>query len=263
MDNNSKISKEYVEVSMEFTKRFSSTSENRQRNHGHVSKLKEQMKHSLKNFPPININKLTNHIIDGQHRLEAFQNLVKSGELPIDSTISVMYSNMPEEEEREAVINANTNSKNWSLDDFMKSFAEVNAEYKKLENWGRNHSLCYDERSRKIKFRYAAAILKRQNCTKILKNGEFFISKEDEIKGEEMHSELVEILAVLKKRENGAFIESIVLSWTDVRTLHPFKEWLKELKLKKATIDKKPFSNKKDWDLIFSIVSTAINIKNK
>lgn len=256
-----KTKNEYVDVSIEFAKRFKSTTENRMVNHGHVNRLKEQMRTALANFPPVNINKRTNNIIDGQHRISAFRLLLNEGELPTDTKLSVMYTDMTEEDERLAIINANCNSKNWSLDDFMKSYAVVNLEYKKLEEWAKNHSLCFD--GKKAKFRYAAAILKRQNCTKMLKDGSFLISTEDFKIGEQIHSELIEVLGVLGKNEKGAYIESVVLSWSDVRELHSFKEWLKELRLKKLSINKKPYSNKKDWDSIFSIVSTAINIKSK
>jgi hypothetical protein len=255
---------QYLDVSREFTNRFKSTTENRHVNHSHVSRLKEQMITSFKNFPPVNVNKRTNNIIDGQHRLAAFQKLIDDGLLSIETKLPIMYTDMSEEDERLAIINANCNSKNWSLDDFMKSYAVDNIEYKKLEEWAKTHDLCFDGRNgKKAKFRYAAAILKSQNCSKMLKDGSFYISNDDYKNGEEIHSELVEIIDVLGKPVNGNFIESIALSWSDVRNLHSFKEWLRELKIKKPSINKKPFSNKKDWDFIFSIVSTAINIKNK
>jgi hypothetical protein len=254
-----KTSNEYLDVTREFTNRFKSTSENRLINHSHVAKIKEQMKNSLSNFPPININRQTNNIIDGQHRLKAFQKLIDEGTLPIDAKLAVMYSNMAEEVEREAIINANTNSKNWSLDDYMSSYAFDNIEYRKLDEWAQTHTLCFD--GKKTKFRYAAAMLKRQNCTKQLKDGTFNILPDDYIKGEEIHDELIEILSILEKPLNGNFIESITLAWANIRQLHTFKDWLRELKLKKVIINKKPFANKKDWDIIFSMLSTSITLK--
>ena len=255
------IGNEYLNATREFTNRFKSTKENRQINHGHVSKIKEMMILHFKNFPPISVNKRTHHIVDGQHRLEAYQKLVDSGEFSSETTIPVMYCDIPEDEEHIAIIDANTTSKNWSLDDFMVSYAVENPEYKKLDVWAKSHSLCHD--GKKSKFRYAAAILKGENSVKTLKSGKFCITNEDYKNVEAIHSELIEILEVLNKPDNGSFIESIALSWSKVRTLHPFKTWLKELKAKKYTLAKKPFSNKKDWDNIFSTISTAINIKTK
>lgn len=257
MEQNS--NKEYVDVSREFTSRFKRTQENRLLKPLNIKVLKEQMKTSLKNFPPVHINKLTNNIIDGQHRIEAFQQLIDEGGLPIDTKLSVMYTDIPEEKEKEAIINANKHKTSWSLEDYIRSHRD-NPEYKKLEEWSKNHSLCFD--GKKTKVRYAGAILKRQNCTNMLKEGSFFISNEDLIKGEEIHDELVKILAILKKDIKGNFIESIALSWHDIRKLHSFKEWLTALKRKRPTIDKKNYSSKKDWDSIFSTVSTSINLKN-
>lgn len=252
---------EFVYVSREFTNRFKSTTENRMVNHGHLSRLKQQMEISLHTFPPVTINKQTNHIIDGQHRISAFQKLVDEGKLTINAKLPVMYANMTEEDEQEAIINANTNSKNWSLDDFMLAYSHENAEYKKLESWAKAHTLCFD--GKKTKYRYAAAILKQQNCAKLLKDGSFSISNDDLKNGEKIHGELVELLAALKKPTNGNYIEGLTLAWSSVRSLHPFKEWLKEVRNKKNAINKKPFANKKDWGDIFSLVSTAINVKNR
>lgn len=259
MNNNTK--NEFVDVTREFTARFTSTSENRLINHAHVSKIKEQMLEYFNNFPPININKQTMHVIDGQHRLKAFQKLIDDGLLPAETKIPVMYSSMPEDIEREAIINANTNSKNWSIDDYMVSYAYDNIEYRRLDEWAKAHTLTFD--GKKSKFRYAAAMLKRKSCLSILKNGEFKITDDDLRMGELIHSELLEILNVLNKPLNGNYIEAITIAWASVRHLHSFKDWMRELKLKKLIIGKKPYQNKKDWDNIFSILNTGINLKNK
>lgn len=131
-------------VSRDETKQFHSNSENRVINHGHVNKIKEQLRTSLNYFPPITINAVTNNIIDGQHRLKAFQKLVDDGELSSDSKIPVMYVTIPVVKEKEAIINANTNSKNWSLDDYIASYAKSNSDYRKLDEWCANHALTID-----------------------------------------------------------------------------------------------------------------------
>ena len=111
-------------VSRHETSEFNSNSENRVINHGHVNRIKGQMKISLNVMQPITINEITKNTIDGQHRLKAFQKLVDDGELPIDSKLSVMYVKINPSDEKEAIINANTNSKNWSLDDYIASYAK-------------------------------------------------------------------------------------------------------------------------------------------
>lgn len=243
------------------TNEFNSNSENRVINRGHVNRIKEQMKTSLNRFPAITINEVTKNIVDGQHRLKAFQKLVDEGELPSDSKLLVMFINIPTEEEKEAIIDANTNSKTWSLDDFIASYAKNNSDYKKLDEWCSNHALTIDGNKRK--YRYGAAILKGCACSKQLRDGSFQITYEDLKNGETIHSELIEIIDILGKPNKGNFIEYMSVSWCQVRNLHPFKEWLKELKTKKNSLVKKPFSNKQDWDNIFSILHRAIDIKSE
>lgn len=243
------------------TNEFNSNSENRKINHGHVNKIKEQMRTSLNVMPPITINGLTKNIIDGQHRLKAFQTLIDNGELPSDSKLPVMFVEISTDYEKEAIINANTNSKNWSLDDYIASYAKCSSDYKQLEEWCGNHALTID--GNKKKYRYGAAILKGEACSKQLKDGTFRLTLEDFSRGELVHTELIEIIDILGKPNKGNFIEYMAVSWCQVRNLHPFKEWLKELKTKKNTLTKKPFSNKQDWDSIFSILHRAIDIKSE
>ncbi len=248
-------------VSRKETIMFNSNSQNRVINHGHVSKIKEQMRMSLDRMPPITINDITQNVIDGQHRLKAFQKLIDDGELPANSTIDVKFVSIPEDEEKEAIINANTNSKNWSLDDYIASYAKTNSDYKLLDEWCSNRALTID--GNKKKYRYGAAILKGVACSKQLKDGTFHLTLDDFSRGEIVHTELLEIIDVLGKPVKGNYIEYMSVSWCQVRHLHPFKEWLKELKTKKGTLTKKPFSNKQDWDNIFSILHRAIDVKSE
>jgi hypothetical protein len=129
-----------------------------------------------------------------------------------------------------------------------------------LDEWCSEHSLTLDGNKRK--YRYGASILKGRACSKELKDGSFNITEDDLTNGELIHSELIEIIDVLGKPVKGNYIEYMAVSWCQVRALHTFKEWLKEIKTKKNTLVKKPFSNKKDWDQIFSSLHRAIDIKN-
>lgn len=250
-----------MNVNREFTKAFVNNTENRVINHGHVNKIKEQMRTSLEVMPALTINQITNHIIDGQHRLRAFQSLVDDGTLPINATYPVMFVTISEDEEKNAIVNANTNSKNWSLDDYIASYGKSNLAYKKLNEWCINHTLCVE--GQKSKFRYGAAMLKGIACSKSLKDGSFTLYNEDLERGELIHAELFEIVRALNLPTKGSFYEYLAVSWFQVREWHTFKEWLKELKIKKSVILKKSYSNKKDWDIIFSSLHRAIDIKNK
>ena len=161
-------------VSRDETNEFNSNSENRVINHGHVNKIKEQMKTSLNVMPPITINDITKNIIDGQHRLKAFQKLVDDGELPLDSRLPVMFVTISTDFEKEAIINANTNSKNWSLDDYIASYAKSNHIYKQLDEWCSNHALTVDGNKKKISL--WCINFERSCLFQAIKRGFFFIN---------------------------------------------------------------------------------------
>lgn len=249
-----------IEVSREFTNGFIFNSENRTINDKHVLCLQEQMKTSFEMFPAITVNQITRHVIDGQHRLTAYQNLVDSGEIPPNTTLKVMLVEMPLEKEKDAIRNANTNSKNWILEDYIISEAKKNINYEKLINWCSNHVLCVD--GTKKKYRYGAAILKGMGCRHLLLSGTFTLSDEELLKGEIIHNELLEIVRLLEKPLKGCFYESLASSWYQMRHLHELKVWLKEMKRKKNILQKKPFASKADWDTIFSVIHREIDVKN-
>lgn len=244
------------------SKHFGLNQQNRAYNHAHLEKIKKQCETSLEAMPPITINTLTGHIIDGQHRLKAYQALIENNKLPRNSRIKVMYVEIPEDEEKQAIIDANTNSKNWSLDDYIASYAKAGIEcYVVLDNWCKSHVLTSD--NGKSKFRYGAAIIAGKRCQKELKEGNFTFTEEDLEKAENVHAEMLEIVQVFNLQGKGSWIESLAASWYAVREMHDFKAWLKELKAKKQRLMKLPKSNSRDWDSIFSQVHLAIDKKNE
>lgn len=257
-------------VNYEDSLKFGKNQENRAFNHGHLQKLKAQMLNSFSIIPPITVNTVTNHLIDGQHRLKAYQILVNDGQLPQDSKIKVMYVEIPVEYEKQAIVDANTNSKNWSLDDYIASYVKAGiVSYKKLEEWCDSHSLCCNfakqkesgDIGKKYSYRYAAAILKGKNCANDLKSAVFTITDDDLTIGNEVHAEMVEICDLLKLKGNGSWLESLAISWHEIRKQHDFKTWMKEFKSKKARYLKMPTDSKKEWDAIFAQAHMAIDKK--
>lgn len=147
---------------------FGKNQNNRNFNHGQLQNIKKQWLQSTEVIPPITVNVVTNNIIDGQHRWRAFNELVEKGDLPDTSKIDVKYVSIPVELERDAIINANTNSKNWSLDDYISSYVKAgNKAYMMLDEWCKRHELT--EANGKPKFRYGAAIITGKNCSNALK----------------------------------------------------------------------------------------------
>ena len=258
-------------VSYEDSLKFGKNQENRALNHSHLQKIKVQCSNSFETMPPITINIITNNVIDGQHRLKAYQSLVSTGEMPKETKIKVMFVEIPVDEEKQAIVDANTNSKTWSLDDYIASYVKAGiVAYKKLEEWCESHSLCCNftknkengEIGKKYSYRYAAAILKGKNCATDLKSASFNITDDDLKFGDEVHAEMVEISEIFKK-SSGSWVESLAISWCGIRKQHDFKTWLTEFKSKKNRYLKMPSDTKKEWDAIFAQAHMAIDKKSE
>lgn len=259
-------------VNYEDSLKFGRNQENRALNHSHLQKIKVQCLNSFETMPPITINIVTNNVIDGQHRLKAYQSLISNDEMPKETKIKVMFVEIPIDEEKQAIVDANTNSKTWSLDDYIASYVKAGiVAYKELEDWCENHSLCCNftknkengDVGKKYSYRYAAAILKGKNCANDLKSASFNLTKEDKEIGNEIHAEMVEICDLFKLKGNGAWIESLAISWREIRNHHEFKIWMKEFKSKKARYLKMPTDTKKEWDAIFAQAHMAIDKKSE
>ena len=247
-------------VTSEQSLSFGTNQQNRAYNHAHLEKIKKQMLKSFDTMPPITVNLLTGHIVDGQHRQRSFKELYDSGQLPKDAKLKVMYVEIPIDEEKQEIIDANTNSKNWSLDDYIASYAKAGIEsYVKLDEWCKSHPLS-NERG-KSKFRYAAAMITGKRSSADLKNGTFTFTNDEFKRADEIHAELLEIVNLFDLNTKGAWIESLAISWMDVRNHHTFHTWMKELYNKKKQFLRLPKENSKDWDNIFAQAHLAIDKK--
>ena len=245
-------------VSYSEAKRFGKNQGNRNYNHAHLQKIKKQLLKSLDIIPAIIVNILTNHIIDGQHRLRAFIELIEAGLLSEDSKLKVMFVEIPVSEEKEAIIAANTNSKNWGLDDYMLSYAKDGiVPYVKLDEWCKMHALTNEDG--RSKFRYGAAIVKGKPCSSILKSGDFNATDEEFANAEEVHAEMLEIVELFGLKGKGQWIECLAASWSSVRNQHEFKEWRAMMKRMKNSLAKLPKDNQKEWDNIFAQVHLRID----
>ena len=250
--------KEFRFVSYEESLQYGRNQENRLVDHSHLTKLKSQVETAHEAMPPITVNPLTNHIIDGQHRLEAYQRLIEDGKIPNTTQLKVMFVEMTIEEENEEIAQANLNSKNWSLDNFIARFIKRGVkDYVELQSWCENHTLTYF--SNKSKYRYGAAIIKGRGCSKELRDGLFTVTEEELKAAEETHKQMTEIIKLFNLKGNGAWIEALAVSWNKHKGFHTFKDWMRGLKRQKSTLMKKPMSNMKEWDTIFSLVHTKLD----
>lgn len=253
----------FNEVGLETAKCYGKNQENRVISRSHVQKLKREMLKSFALFPAITVNRKTNNIIDGQHRVAAFISLMEENLLPEGSKLKVMYVDVAPEDEINVICDANQNSKNWGVDDFIARYVKNgNESYVKLENWCLEHSLCFETKNNKSvpKYRYGAAIMKGSSCSGTLKTGEFRITDEDVADANIKHAEMLEIIDKLEMGSQGAWIESLAISWSKYRQLHSFKDWIKKIKANKKKYMKMPKDNQKDWDRIFNEIHSQLDL---
>lgn len=241
---------------------FALNNKNRVYNASHLDKIKKQTLRSTELMPAITVNTVTGNIIDGQHRHKAYIDLYGLGLLPRNATIKVMYVEIPEKYELEAIISANTNSKNWSLDDYIEAYIKLGIDsYVKLDEWSKSHLLTCE--CGKSKIRYASAILAGKRCGNALKSGSFEFTDDDYKRANIVHDEMFNIAEILGMKSRGSWIESFAVSWNKVRNQHEINIWLKEFKAKRATYSRMPTDNDKDWEKMFAQVHLNIDKKNK
>lgn len=251
-----------AEVSLEKAETFGLNNKNREYNHSHLNKIKREMVACLDVMPPLTVNVVTNHIVDGQHRHKGFVDLRKAGLLPVNSTIKVMYVSIPEDKEYEAIVRANNNSKSWTLDNYVASnIAKGIVSYTKLDEFSKTHSLTCEKG--KSKYRYASAIITGRCSTNDLRNGTFTFTDEELKRAEQVHDELNDIVELFNMRGRGMWIEAMAISWIEVRNEHDFDTWKKAFKSKKADFMKMPKDNVKHWKAIFAYAHLDISMKAK
>lgn len=252
----------YESVSYERATTFTLNKQNRAYNPAHLEKVKRETLDSLDVMPPITVNVVTNNIIDGQHRHKSFIDLSKSGSLPKNSELKVMWVSIPKEKELEAIVKANTNSKNWTLDNYIASHINSGNEfYVKLDEWCKAHALSSE--SGKSKIRYGAAMISGRRNSPDLKRGTFTFTEQDIQRAEEVHTELLGIVEMFGMKGRGMWIEALTISWIAVREQHDFETWMKAFKSKRSEFLKMPKDNSKDWNNIFAQAHLAIDMKNK
>lgn len=260
----------YSNVKIEEVERFSTFKGNRMVNTKHVKEIEKQMQIYPYLIPPITVNRRTYNIIDGQHRVEAFKNLMKAGSAAED-ILKVMWVDMDSMSEFKTIIDANTHSKTWTLEDYITGYSNVSEEYRKLKEWCSVHPLCYMNKvdnSKKTtkgtyRYRFASALIKGVTCQNILKDGTYSATPEEYAKAEVYYDEIESIFLTIDCESKPSALEQVAIKWRDVRHLHTIDEWLDMMKRRRTRIQRMPRDNGSDWDAVFSYISTQINLKNE
>ena len=249
----------YADVNLEKAKTFTLNSKNRTVVPNHLSRIKREMCECLWTMMPIVVNINTNNILDGQHRHKSYIDLMEAGELPKDYLLGVMYVSVPEEFELEAIERINNNDKSWTLGDFVKRHSDDDS-YNKLIQFCLSHSLTCDNNGPKI--RYGSAMATGKSCTNILKRGEFYATDADFERAEQVHDEMLQIIEALGKEKRGSYLESLATTWIRFRDHYDFATWMNEFNTNKK-YSKMPSNNGKQWDTLFAIAHSSIEMKKK
>ena len=84
---------------------------NRMIDENHLKSFKSYSEKQIRNMPALIVNSRTGRLIDGQHRVLAIVEMIEEGILPKDFIFDAMLIDIPEEDERTEVMNANNNLK--------------------------------------------------------------------------------------------------------------------------------------------------------
>ena len=197
--------------------------DNRALNKSHIKEIQldiDKTPNKAKYFAPVRIDINTMGIADGQHRVSAF---LKAWEAGSKEPMRVIFEDYPlDANERMSVIaRMNGTNKNWGVNDHQhRLLVENNIHMINIESFGKSHTLCQkkNKKGEVIDFfpRYAYAILLGKNATKDVKDGSIKISKSDLDFGEQIHTELEQLVTALGYEVNSWF-ESFAHAWYNIR----------------------------------------------
>ena len=239
---------------------------NRMIDESHINLFTKYSEQKLRNMPAITVNERTGRLIDGQHRVRAIIKMIEQGKLPKDYRFDVMFSDIPEEDERAEVISANINSKGWTQFNYIQFYMEdvsedISNSYTMLDPWCRQHQLTAPKKEvQSPKYRYASAMMKGMGCSSILKNGLFNVTQEELDEADKIHNELCDIIEAMDRVRIGYWLENMALAWYNARRNTDFKKFMKTLKNESilASVKGRPSNTRRDWDYIFAYVKSQI-----
>lgn len=211
---------------------------NRAINNDHVARLSTAMSNNFSSFGPITVSD-RGVIIDGAHRRLAFLNAVKKGFIPADSTLKVMYISVSPEEERKLIQTTNSNSKNWTMTDYVRSnIAAGSDSLRRLVEWAEKKELCINDRRNndRIKYSFASTFIMGRRQDDALRQGTLEITDEQLAVADEIHDEINELRQILGWSIPAVRYDHWAQVWHEMRKLHTFKEWKAEIKLQKKAL---------------------------
>lgn len=239
-------------ITYEESLRYGFIKGNRKLNQQHVKFLEDVFTKDGEFLLPVLVNKANDKILDGQHRMTAFQNLVRNKTIPAESTIEILFKEISSiDDQSKAIIGINTNQKGWVLINYVGHYKDNgNKNYQNIEEWCMTHPLLNDGKNPKI--RYGSAIINGKSNRNSLVDGNFQYTDEQWDEADKIYNELSSLVDVMELRVKGDWFEAFAVAWHEIRKMYDFSIWVKELRKKKYK--DYPKNNKKDWRSLFSEV---------
>lgn len=218
------------------------------------------------------VNEVTNTILDGNHRYPAIIKAANDGIIRPDAKVRVVlehYENLSDEMDR--IVELNTHSKNWQLQDYIDSFArweedrgEFDGPYTRLRNFCLQHTLCApntEKKDSRPKYSYGIAMIKGQRRDKEIKRGELEISTAELEDANIIHNELCVIRERFGLPLHGNDIEGMAKEWILYRNVID----LNKLKRRRpsAAVARTMKGNRGDWKNVFMLIRDEQEVGNK
>jgi hypothetical protein len=260
-------------------KEFKFMNGNRTLNYNNVKEKEIEFKKHSRFLNEITVNIETNNILDGQHRVKAYLNLIEKQEIPNFTKLDVKYIKLNNISELEYCIDVNSSSHNWRNIDFIetnKSLNKYTDVYNKLDALFQNAPRLKFEKNKTListigaprqkayrrvllmlKYRKGIKGFNIKNINNEFRLGKLLITDEEITFANTIIQELTQILDTIGYGAPSG-LESLVKSWIEIRDDYAFHKWLKAFKCKGDNIARQPKDRKGDWDSIFEIASSYI-----
>lgn len=207
----------YYYNNAEILKNFKFIGFNRELRKENVNCILRQIKDETyggKFIPAILVDINTLYVIDGQHRLTAYEKAMADG---IDTEIKVVYEDIPEEY-TDDILRLLQEAKKWDNKDyFHRAIVNGNVACKELEEWCFKHSdLCCDKNGKPNRS-YAMSFMYGHRMDKEVKDLSIKpLQKKEKEFAEQIYNEVYGMFQAMKyKRAN--FIEGMTQSWYELR----------------------------------------------
>lgn len=206
---------------------------NREINKAHAKKIERAIEKdgSAPFIDAISVDINTYTVVDGQHRLTAFREAWSKG---IQAELDVRFKNYPEDM-LPIIIDMNTNHKNWTTNDRVKSITQEGNIMDKLVKFctDDSHELLFRKNKKGVKtptLRYATALILGRSITQDIKENKVNISDEQFAFGHQLHKEAEAILDSLQLRtRTGGWMEHYLTAWHNIRKDRMYSDALEKL----------------------------------